>query len=169
MEDIIENKIAQSGLVNLDLADFYPKGTRSEIIINDFLFEGLILKEKDFREKVKNTDWSQFKDHYVNINLSEEAIVPNWAYMLVVSVLEPHTKRVVFGDSQTLETILILEALNQNLNFEDYRDKRVLVKGCGDIEITPAAFVEITILLQPIVKSLMFGEACSSVPVFKQK
>lgn len=169
MADIIENKIAKAGLINLDLADFYPKGKRAEIVINDFLFEGLILREKDFRDKVKNTDWSQYKNHDVNITLGDDAIVPKWAFMLLASQLKPFANKVVFGNKEALDTILFSASLKENINPLDYTDKRVLVKGCGDIEISPAAYMEITNLLQPYVKSLMFGEACSSVPVYKKK
>lgn len=169
MDNLIENKIANAGLINLDLADYYPKGKRAQINMQDFLFQGLILKEKEFREKVKTTDWSQYQDYYVNITLLDEAIVPNWAYMLVASQLYPFAKRVVFGTQETLETLVFIESLKSGINPEDYQDKRVLVKGCGDIEISPSIYIEITNLLQPIVKSLMFGEACSSVPVYKKK
>lgn len=168
MEDYIENKVAKSGLINVDLADFYPKGGRKEIEINSFLHEGLILKEKEFRQKVKDIDWKNYQGFYVNVKLNEEAIIPNWAYMLISSKLLPYAKRVVFGSKQTLETVIFIETLKENISVEEFKDKRVLIKGCGDIEIPQAAFMEITNLLQPYVKSLMFGEACSSVPVFKK-
>lgn len=164
----IVNKIEQSGLVEINLEDFYPKGKRSAVDIKDWLFQGLILREKEFRDHVKSHDWSQYKDQYVSIGCSADAIIPTWAYMLIASALQPHAKKYVFGDQNLLETALFLESL-QNLNTETYRDKKVMVRGCGQLPVPDSAYVELTRILTPVVKSLMFGEACSTVPVYKNR
>lgn len=167
METIV-NKVAQSGLVTVDLADFYPAGPRFVYDIKDNLFQGLILREKDFREFVKQHDWSQYKDGYVAITCTADAIVPTWAYMLLANRLEPFVKEVVFGDEQVLETLLFERALAA-IDMEQYRDERVVVKGCGDIPIPESAFVKFTYALSKVAKSIMYGEPCSTVPVFKRK
>lgn len=167
MEGEIVNRVEKSGLITLDLGDFYPNGRRMELDIVGWLWEGLILKEKEFREHVKTCDWGHYQDAYVAINCSADAIVPDWAYMLIASKLQPIAKKYVFGSLETLNTLLFEEAL-EGLNADEFRDKRVLVKGCGDKEVPPSAYVKIVSILQPHVKSLMFGEACSSVPVFKR-
>ena len=166
MEQII-NKVAQSGIVTIDLEAFYPQGERILFDIKNLLFQGLILREKDFREFIKNEDWSKYKDKYIALICSEDAIVPTWAYMLLATHLEPFAKRIVFGDLETLETILYNEILNK-LNVADYTDARIVIKGCGNLPVPKAAFVEITRLLRPVAKSIMYGEPCSTVPLYKQ-
>jgi len=163
----IKNKVAESGLVSIDLKDFYTSGTRVVIDMKDHLFEGLILKEKDFRLFVKNEDWSKYKNNLVTITSTADAIIPTWAYMLLSSELQPYAKKVVCGTPETLETILFHETVTEKLNPEQYKDKRVMIKGCGDIEIPASAFVEAVNLLKPYVKSIMYGEACSNVPIYK--
>lgn len=167
MGEII-NKIEKSGLVNLDLADFYPKGKRLELDISQFLWQGIILKEKEFRDAIKNHNWNHYQDSFVAVFCSEEAIIANWAYMLIATNLKNVAKRVVFGSVETLENILFDESIS-TVNINDYQDKRVLIKGCGSTPIPTSAFMKIVTTLQPVVKSLMYGEACSSVPVFKRK
>lgn len=165
--DKIINKVAQSGLITIDLETFYPKGERVLFDIKDLLFQELILKEKDFREFIKNEDWSKYKDKYVALICSADAIVPTWAYMLLATHIEPYAKKVVFGDLETLETILYNEIFSK-LNINDYKDARIVIKGCGDLPVPKAAYVEITRLLRPVAKSIMYGEPCSTVPLYKR-
>jgi hypothetical protein len=167
MEKEIINRVAKSGIITINLEEFYPHGERVLFDIKDHLFQGLILKEKDFREFIKNEDWSTYTGKYIALICSEDAIVPTWAYMLLASQLEPFVKKVVFGDLETLETVLYNEILNK-LNINAYYDVRVVIKGCGDLPVPIAAFVEITRLLRPVAKSIMYGEACSMVPLYKQ-
>lgn len=164
----IENKIAKSGLVNFDLSTLIPKGKRIGIDLKDFLFQGLILKEKDFREQIKDMDTEEYKDAYVYIYNSADAIVPLWAYFVLTSRLGDIAKRIVFGTEKELEILLMNEAI-EKYDFSELEDKRVLVKGCSDYEIPENAYVELVQKLQPKVKSLMFGEACSNVPIYKKK
>jgi len=164
----IENKIAESGLITIDLEDFYHKGERILFDIKDQLFRGVILREKDFREFVKTHDWSQYQHKNIAFTCSADAIIPTWAYMLLAVSIEPFANRYVFGNLEILETVLFNDAL-QKINAEQYKDVRVIIKGCGDIPIPVSAYVEITHKLSPYVKSLMFGEACSNVPIYKRK
>jgi len=168
IQEKIVNKVAQSGLVTVDLADFAPKGERVLYDIKDNLFHGLILKEKDFREFVKEHDWQQYAGKCVAITCSADAIVPTWAYMLLANRLEPHAREIVFGDLSTLETVLFERAL-EKADMEKYRDQRIVVKGCGDIPVPESAYVKFTVRLSKVAKSIMYGEPCSTVPVFKRK
>ncbi|WP_419869740.1 DUF2480 family protein [Chryseobacterium sp. CT-SW4] len=162
----IRNKVAESGLVNFDLTDLIPKGARIGIDLKDFLFEGVILKEKDFREKVAAINPEDYKDAFVYIYNSADAIVPLWAYFLITARLTETTKKIIFGNKEDLEVLLMHNAI-QSYDFDDFIGKRVLVKGCSDKEIPENAYIELVEQLKPIVKSLMFGEACSNVPIFK--
>lgn len=164
----IVNKVAQSGLITLNLEDFYQQGERVVYDIKDNLFHGLILKEKDFREFVKNHDWAQYQDKFVAITCSADAIVPTWAYMLLANKMKPFAKEVVFGDLQTLETVLFTKAL-QSIDLSQFEGQRVVVKGCGEIDVPVSAYVQITNLLTPVAQSIMFGEPCSTVPIYKKK
>ncbi|MFB2117951.1 DUF2480 family protein [Parapedobacter sp. 2B3] len=168
IQETIVNKVAQSGLLTVDLADFAPRGERVVYDIKDNLFQGLILREKDFREFVKVHDWQQYRDKYVAITCSADAIVPTWAYMLLANRLEPYAAAVVFGGLATLETVLFERAL-EKLDMERYRNQRVVVKGCGDTEIPESAFVKFTTMASKVAQSIMYGEPCSTVPVFKRK
>ena len=168
MSDTIINKVAESSLTEIDLASFYPHGETAIFDIKDYLFMGLILKEKDFREALKNKDLSQYQDKYVAVTCSADAVVPVWAYMLIASYLQPVTKDLVFGDDQFLHTMMFLKNIGK-VDPELYRDKRVVIKGCGDLPIGEFAYLEITKLLRPVAKSIMYGEPCSTVPVFKSK
>lgn len=167
MENEIVNKVSQSGLITIDLEEFYPPGERFVFDIKDLLFQGLILREEDFREFIKNEDWNKYKDKYVALICSADAIVPTWAYMLLATHLEPVAKRVVFGDLETLETILYNEILSK-LNINEYKDARIVIKGCGNLPVPKSAYVQITSLLRPLAKSIMYGEPCSTVPLYKQ-
>lgn len=166
MEEII-NKVANSGLVTLDLEDYYHQGERVVYDLKDNLFMGMILKEKDFREFLKSHNWSQYAGKNVAITCTEDAIIPTWAYMLLTLQLEPHAHTVVFGTLNDLEEKLYFDAIN-HIDVEAYREVRVVVKGCSKHPVPTAAYVELTRKLQPVVQSLMFGEPCSTVPLFKK-
>lgn len=168
IQENIVNRVAQSGLVSFDLADLYPIGERVLYDIKDNLFHGLILREKDFREFVKEHEWSQYSGKHVAITCTADAIVPTWAYMLLANKLTPYAETVVFGSLRTLETILFDRAVNA-LDVEKYRDQRLVIKGCGDIEVPVSAFVTLTQKLTRTTKSIMYGEPCSTVPIFKRK
>lgn len=167
MEALV-NKIAESGIIKLDLEIFYPKEEVVELDIKDFLFMEMLLKEKEFREKLDQLDLISYKDKIVAVFCSSDAIIPMWAYMLVSSKLSPFAKDILLGNKK--ETIEKLVEKNiQLINTDIYKDKRVVVKGCGDVDISPAAFLSISNKLIPVVKSLMYGEPCSTVPVYKKK
>jgi hypothetical protein len=168
MSEEIINKVAQSGLITINLEDYYEVGERVLIDIKHQLFQGQILREKDFREFIKNENWEEYKDKMVALTCSADAIVPTWAYMLLAIQLEPFAKRVFFGDLETLESNLYMEKLKQ-MNLEPFRDARVVIKGCGNLPVPKSAYVELTRLLRPLVKSIMYGEPCSTVPLFKKK
>jgi len=167
-QDKIINKVALSGLITFDLATLAPKGDRVLFDIKDHLFHGLILREKDFREFVKTNDWSQYQDKYVAITCSADAIIPTWAYMLLANKLEPFAKEIIFGDLNTLETLLYEKSLAA-LDMSQFEGQRIMVKGCGDIKVPESAFITFTKNLSKVAKSIMYGEACSSVPIFKRK
>ncbi|MCU0470208.1 MAG: DUF2480 family protein [Arcicella sp.] len=167
-EELIINKVANSGLITFDLEDLYHRGERVVYDLKDNLFMGMILKEKDFREFLKNHDWTQYAGKNIAITCSEDAIVPTWAYMLLTLKLQPVANLVVFGTLEELENKLFFDALNK-VDVETVRGARVVVKGCSKVPVPTAAYVEITRLLQPVVQSLMFGEPCSTVPLYKRK
>ncbi|KFF25170.1 DUF2480 family protein [Chryseobacterium vrystaatense] len=162
----IRNKVAESGLVNFDLSTLIPKGIRKGIDLKDFLFQEMILKEKDFREKVDAINTVEYQDAYIYIYNSVDTIVPLWAYFVLTAKLTDVAKKIVFGNREDLEVIIMHNAI-QTYDFEDMRGKRVLVKGCTDKEIPENAYIELVEQLKPMVKSLMFGEACSNVPIVK--
>ena len=168
MDDIIINKVAQSALETLDLEAFYPDGEIVVFDLKDYLFMELILKEKDYRDTLKNADWSIYENKIVAITCSADAIIPLWAYMLAVTYLQPFAQDILFGKKEEVLERLLLKRINQ-INPEDFKDKRVVVKGCGDKKIPESAFVEITKMLRPVVKSIMYGEPCSTVPIYKRK
>lgn len=168
IQENIINKVAESGLTSFDLADFYPQGERVVYDIKENLFHGLILKEKDFREFIKEHDWVQYQGKHVAITCTADAIVPTWAYMLLANRLAPYAKTIVFGTLETLETVLFENALS-NLDLEQYRNQRIVLKGCGDIPVPVSAYVDLTAKLTKVAKSIMYGEPCSTVPIFKRK
>lgn len=164
--DPIINKVAESGIITLDLKGFYPSENFIIIDIKDYLFKELILKEKEYRSNLKQTDWQRYSEKEIIIANSTNALVPMWAYMLLVSYLEPFTKNITFGNESEIRKVRLLYNISQ-INPAEYAGKRVVIKGCGDLTLPEAAYVAITLKLKPVVKSLMFGEPCSSVPVFK--
>jgi hypothetical protein len=168
MENELVNKVAQSGIITFNLEEYHQEGERILFDIKELLFEGLMLKEKDFRAFVKEHDWTQYKDKFIALSCSTDAIVPIWAYMLLTTQLEPYAKKIIFGNLGLLETILYNDALSK-VNPEDYRGQRVVIKGCGDKNVPESAYIEITRLLRPVVKSIMYGEPCSTVPLYKGK
>lgn len=163
----IVNKVANSALVTFNLEDYYPHGERVVYDIKDNLFQEAILREKDFRAFVKEHDWSQYQDKYVSLTCTVEAIVPTWAYMLLTSKLEPYAKMVVFGGPDVLEAAIFQQLLSQ-VDLEAFRDAKVVVKGCGNLPVPTYAYTEITRLLRPYVSSIMYGEPCSTVPLYKK-
>ena len=162
------NKVAASGLVTLNLEEYYPAGERLVYDIKDNLFHGLMLREKDFREFIKTQDWSQYTGKNVAVICSADAIVPTWAYMLLANRMKPYVNEVVFGNLDVLEAVLFTKALSK-IDINAFANERVVIKGCGDIAVPTAAYVELTNLLTPVVKSIMYGEPCSTVPVYKRK
>jgi hypothetical protein len=168
MQETIVNKVAESGIITLNLEDYYPKGEIVVFDLKEHLFMGLILKEKDFRAALQATDWQQYYGKNVAVTCTADAIIPVWAYMLVASYLQPVAKEIFFGDKDAL----IAGILQKNINAVDasiFADKRVVLKGCGDIKIPDSAYLAMTAKLRPYVKSIMYGEPCSTVPVFKKK
>lgn len=168
MSEEIVNKVASSGLISLDLEQFLPQGELVAFDLKDYLFMGLILKEKDFRESLKNVDWAIYQDKYVAITCSADAIIPMWAYMLVTTYLQPVAKDIFVGSKEEMQKQLFLKNIT-SINTSEYQDQRVVVKGCGDQPIGEFAYAEITKRLLPVVKSIMYGEPCSTVPVYKRK
>jgi len=168
MSEPLINKVADSGLISLDLAQYIPNNDIVIFDIKPYLFMELILKEKDFRASLAAIDWTQFENKIVGIYCSTDAIIPMWANMLIVSSLVPYAKSVYFGDENKTRDLVLLEAI-QNLDASIFTDQRVVIKGCGDIAIGESAFVAITQKLRPVVKSIMYGEPCSTVPVYKKK
>ena len=165
-KDVIVNRVANSPLVTFDLEEFYHPGERVLLDIADQLYQGLILKEKDFRAWVIDMDWSIYKDHNVAIWCSVDAIIPTWAYMLMATRISPFAHMVIFGTLEDLEKAIYQSALN-SVDIETFRDKKVVIKGCGKYQVPESAYVEITRLLTPVASSIMYGEACSTVPLYK--
>ena len=166
-EELIINKVINSGLVTFDLEDLYDKGERVVYDLKDNLFMGMILKEKNFREFLKNHDWSVYTGKNVAIICSEDVVIPTWAYMLLAIHLEPFANTIVFGNLQDLEQKLYNDALAK-INFEEYRGAKVVVKGCSKVAVPTTAYVEVTRRLKPYAQSIMFGEPCSTVPLYKK-
>ena len=165
--DEIVNKVANSVLEVFDLEDYYPSGIRTQLDISQWLLDGFLLKEKDFREALKNHDWSQFQNHFVAIHCSSDAIIPAWASILVTVYLSPFAKKVVVGNLTDLETALYQEILS-TLDYSKYQDKPVILKGCSKKPVPESAYIMAIQKLQPFVKSIMYGEACSAVPLYKK-
>jgi hypothetical protein len=166
MSDTIVNKIANSGLITIDLETYLPQGQIVTFDLKDHLFMGLILKEKDFREVLKKMDWSLYQDKYVAITCSADAIIPAWAYMLVVTYLHNRAKDVYAGTLSEIQKHLLLKSIAA-IDVSEFANQRIVVKGCGDVNIESFAYAEITKILLPVVKSIMYGEPCSTVPVYK--
>ena len=168
MDQSILNRVANSKLISIDLEDFYPEGKRVVLDIKDWLHEGIVLKEKDFRESVNNHNWSQYQDNFVALTCSSDAIIPSWAYLLITTKLAPYTQRVVVGDLEEIENNLFTNIV-ANLDVSKYKDKLVLIKGCSDRKIPQTAYVQLIEKLMPVASSIMYGEACSNVPLYKSK
>jgi len=168
MADEIENRVANSKLQVIDLEDFYPEGKRVLFDIKDWLLEGLVLREKDFRTSVSNHDWSQYKNNYVALYCSTDAIVPDWAYMLIAVQLQDIAKLSVIGNLEHLESIVYSQIIS-DLDISTYKDLPVIIKGCSSKPVPSNALILLIQRLKPIAKSLMFGEACSSVPLYRKK
>ena len=167
MSDPIINKVAASALVTIDPGDYYPKGEVAVFDLKEFLFMGMIIKEKEFREALKNEDWEKYRNKNVAINCTADAIIPMWAYMLAASYLQPVAKDVVVGNEKELHRTLFIKNLLQ-INPGDFADKKVVIKGCGETPIEEFVYAEITKLLRPVAQSIMYGEPCSTVPVYKK-
>lgn len=165
---MLVNKVAQSGLIVLDLEDHFPKASVEGLDISVLLFKGLILKEREFRQALKEMDWTTYSAKHATLYCSTDAIIPHWAYMLITTYLDGIAESVHFGTPADVEEELLIKNL-KHLNIEMYRDERVIIKGCGKLEKSGKAYVAITVILLPVVKSLMFGEPCSTVPVYKRK
>lgn len=168
MENDIINRVANSKLVTFDLEELYPSGKRFLFDIKEWLFEGLILREKEFRKFADDHDWAQYKDHYLALTCTTDAIVPGWAYMLLASKAQPFAQKVIVGDLITLESSIFQEILN-GLDVSQFKDKPVIIKGCSTVPVPENAYLMAIEKLQPVAKSLMYGEACSSVPLYKRK
>jgi len=168
MADMFVNKVAESGIITLDLESYFPKEAIAVFDLKDYLFMGLILKEKDFREALKTLDVIPFQDKMVALTCSADAIIPIWAYMLVTSALQPVAKEIIYGDEAAVKKLLLLRNIGKE-NVSAFADKRVVIKGCGETAIPEEAYIEITRLLRPVAKSIMYGEPCSTVPVFKKE
>ncbi len=168
MSELIINKVSESALVTLNLEDFYPAEDVAIFDLKEYLFMGLILKEKDFREALKNLDLSLFNDKTTAVTCSADAVIPVWAYMLVASYLQPVAKEVMMGTVADVKNQLLLKNISQ-IKPEEYADKRIVIKGCGDLPIGEAAYLEAVKMLRPVAKSIMYGEPCSTVPVYKKK
>ncbi|MEO5943758.1 MAG: DUF2480 family protein [Ferruginibacter sp.] len=166
-EELFKNKVAESGIITLNLEDYYPKKAIAVFDMKDYLFMGLILKEKDFREALKELDVSIYQDKIVALTCSADAVIPMWSYMLAASALQPVAKEIIFGTEAEAIKTQLLKNIN-TISTEEYNDKRIVIKGCGELPISEAAYIEITKLLRPIAKSIMYGEPCSTVPVFKK-
>ncbi|TGV01955.1 DUF2480 family protein [Flavivirga rizhaonensis] len=168
MKDEIINRIANSKLITIDLEDYYPKGQRVLFDIKDWLFDGFVLREKDFRRQALEFDWIQYQDSYIALTCSSDAIIPGWAYMLLSIHLEPFAKKIVIGDLETLESSIYQDILNQ-LDITEFKDKPVIIKGCSKKPVPQNAYIMLANKLKPHAKSIMYGEACSSVPLYKNK
>ncbi len=168
MENEIVNRVSNSPLVTFDLEELYSPGERVLFDIKSLLFQELILREKDFRDFIKTHDWSQYDNKYVAITCSADAVVPTWAYMLLTASLQPYASLVIFGSLLDLETILFKNALDK-VDWKRYNNAKVVIKGCSKVQVPIPSYVEVTNRLRPVASSIMFGEPCSTVPVFKKK
>jgi hypothetical protein len=168
MEDVLINRVANSGLITINLEDFFPAGEIAHFDLTEHLFMGLILKEKDFREALKNHDWAQYQDKILLVYCSTDAIIPVWAYMLVASYAEPFAKDIFQGDADNYYKAAFNRALSQ-IDPSSYAGQRIVIKGCSDKPVPPSAYLELTRVLKPQVLSIMYGEPCSTVPIWKRK
>ena len=168
MVDSIVNRVSKSALITFDLEKLYQIGTRKSIDLSQWLYQGLLLKEKEFRAQLKAHDWRAYQDHFIALHCSTEAILPAWASLLVTTHLQPYVRKVVLGTLKDLEVQLFTEEI-QLLDLSQYKDQPLIIKGCSEKKVPQDAYVQLIAKLQPVVKSLFYGEACSSVPLFKKK
>ncbi len=168
MDEVMINKVSESGLITLNLEEYYPQDEIVLFDMKDHLFMGLILKEKDFREALKSLDLTVFTNKAVAVTCSADAVIPIWAYMLVAGYLQPVAKEIMFGTQEQLIRQLLMNNISQ-INLDEFVDKRVVIKGCGELPVGEAAYLQATKLLRPVAKSIMYGEPCSTVPIFKRK
>ncbi|AXT18454.1 DUF2480 family protein [Flavobacteriaceae bacterium AU392] len=168
MKDEIINRVANSKLITLDLEDYYPEGKRIIFDIKDWLYEGFVLREKEFRQKAKEYDWTIHQDQYIALTCSTDAIIPAWAYILLTTALQPYVKQIIVGNLEQLESSIYQNIIN-NLDVSEYQDKPVIIKGCSNKPVPNNAYLQLTIKLMSVAKSIMYGEACSSVPLYKRK
>lgn len=167
MDEII-NKVEKSGLITLDLEDFYPKETRMLFDLKDYLYEGLVLREKEFRENLSKLDWKMYENAYVAVTCTSDAIVPSWSYLLIANYLTGVAKLISFGTLEDLEKDIFTEIIDK-MDVDSYKDKKIIIKGCSRKPVPQNAYLQLIQKLKPIASSLMFGEACSTVPIFKKK
>ena len=168
MADEIVNRVARSSLITIDLEDYYPEGERIIFDLKDWLWEGLVLREQEFRTAVKTHDWSKYKDAYVALTCSSEAIIPAWAYMLISVNLEPFAKHITIGSSEALEGSIYQDIIN-GLDLEPFRGKPIIIKGCSNKPVPSNAYVFLINKLKTVARSIQYGEACSSVPLYKSQ
>lgn len=168
MDKPIVNRVANSVLVTLDLEELYPSGPRKAIDISPWLYEGLVLREKDFRAQLKEHDWSQYQDCFVALHCKSDAIIPGWAYMLIATYLQSFAQLTHVGSLASLENAIVSHLIT-HLDVSPYKGVPVIIKGCSDKEIADNAYVQLTQKVQAVAKSVMYGEACSSVPLYKKK
>lgn len=164
----IVNRVTESGLITLDLEDYYHQGERILFDIKPWLFREMILREKEFRQQIALHDWKEYTNKNIAFTCTADALIPTWAYMLLAASVQPYAHRYVFGNLQVLESTLYQDAVAK-IDVELYRNARVIVKGCSDVQVPVSAYVELSSKLLPVVKTLMYGEACSNVPVYKNK
>ena len=168
MSEEIINKVASSQLETVNLEEYYPKEAIALFDLKPYLFMELILKEKEFRASMQTIDWKKYEDKIVAVTCSADAIIPVWAYMLIVTHLQPFAKDIIMGDEQAAVKQILLQRINA-IDVNKYKDKRIVIKGCGELPIGEFAYMEITKILQPVAKSIMYGEPCSTVPIYKKK
>lgn len=163
----IVNRVANSGLITLDLEEWLPKGPFHTIDLKDILWQGLILRENDLKEYLDTLDYSQFKGSFLNVHCSEDVILPQWLYTMLSSRFTPHVSRIVWGSKNELYNALLQDHISQ-LDLSAYTDQRIIIKGCSNFELDPQVYINLVNKIQPVVKSLMYGEACSTVPIYKR-
>ncbi|NNL79939.1 MAG: DUF2480 family protein [Flavobacteriaceae bacterium] len=167
MEGEIVNRVAKSSLITIDLEEFYPDGNRVVFDIKDWLWEGLVLKEKEFRSAINDHNWEEYEDKFIAINCSGDAIIPAWAYMLVAVKLKPYAKRIVHGNLKDLETALFIDVV-ETLDLQPFKDKPIIIKGCSQKPVPENAYIHLISRLEGVARSIQYGEACSSVPLYKK-
>ncbi|MXO31983.1 DUF2480 family protein [Apibacter sp. B2912] len=168
MMDEIINKVEKSELITLDLEDFYPKEPRMLFDLKGYLYEGLVLREKEFRENLSKLDWKMYENAYVAVTCTSDAIVPSWSYLLIANYLTGMAKLISFGTLEDLERDIFTEIIDK-MDVDNYNDKKIIIKGCSRKPVPQNAYLQLIQKLKPIASSLMFGEACSTVPIFKKK